>query len=765
MKYFLRLSIILLTLLSLTACGTLNTTIKLNPESNAPKVSASTNKYEVKNKPCQLGVDDLTDQESLMNFTEIARNSNSILYADKKYGHFALQDINTEKIWYSTPNNAELDEITSGTERMDIRSQLIIRYVFKSEEKTTTNYKTENSQVGCVLADLIKTQSITNGIKVIYKFEDSDITIPVKYYLTDDSFCAEIVANEIKEGKKAYLIGINLLPTFGAGDWQEKGQLFIPDGCGALADFNQNIVMNSMVDIDVYGNEKAIKQEAQKLDTYSVNMPVFGTIKGNDTLMGNIVSGDTSASITAIFGNEMFAYNAVSSVFNYRTMDSKEMFSKQGGISNTLNKVSEIHSGVDSYTVKYNMLSGKESGYVGMAKAYRDYLEENGKLKKSNLEPSLNLEIYGAAKLSTSFLGVSYDRIKALTTVSQAKSIVSDLKKSGISDISVRYMGYSGDGLLNGKINTSLSPIKKLGTKKNFVELQEIAELYPDFDLNQVTKGGNGVSLSDGIIRNIFDYKAEQFSYLKSVYSKRLDASVYLLNEKSLLGAARKLMKNYTKSGFHNISFSYIGNNLYSDYSQTDGMYRDQSAQYYQKALSEVSEKTNAVAVEAANAYLLPYVKKIWQAPTYSSAYDNYTTDVPFYQIVLHGYVSLTSPCIIQSKESAVELLKAIETGSEFLFGCTYQNEPELIGTRFEKYYSTGYNNWKDYAIKEYTGYQLLLKKISNKKIMNHREISSGVFETEYENGIKVVVNYTKKDCKYQNKVIKAMNYCMVEGD
>lgn len=758
-------ALILFLALTLSACGSIGVILKFKEENKAVTAAVVPNNKQVSVFPSQQGITEETDETDIIQYTEISRNSNSILYADTVTGHFALQNINTEEIWYDVPNNTELDDVTSGTERMEVRSQLLLRFILKEEESTVSSYKIETSQ-SCVRGGNVTTELIDHGIKVVYRFENSGISVPVKFYLTDNAFRAEIVTDEIDEGNLSYLIGINLLPVFGAGDRDGDGYVFIPDGSGAVVDFKYHSDMQVPYESTVYGEEKAVDQETKTFKEEQVKLPVFGTVKGDDTLMGIITDGDTDASVTAIYYSDTYGYTSVSSVFHYRVVDTKTMFAKQGGINSTLYRVSDTHAATDVYAVEYSLLDGENSGYVGMAAEYRDYLSRNGLLEQNVLPPSFNLEIYGAADLTTSFLGFKYSSTKVLTTFSQAEDIVLALRDTGIDNISIRYKGFSGDGILNKRINTSASPMGKLGSKNEVLKLCDLAAVYPDYDLMQIRKGGNGVSLSKDILHTVFDYKAPQVLFSHSTGAKLAgEDNVWLLNGQAILGSANKLIASHEKAGYKNVSLSMLGSNLYSNFASDQAMYRDETAKYILETIKNFSEITESTALESANAYTLKYADKIWNAPIYSSGYDIFQKDVPFYQLVTHGSITLTSPCVIQSEEPRITVLKAVETGSELMFGCTYDESTDLIGSRYEELYSTCYENWLDYAAEVHEKYAPLLEKIYDKQITNHYELRQGVFVTEYSTGIKVAVNYNESPVILPDgSTLNGLDYCQMNG-
>ncbi len=761
-------SLVLALCMMLTACGTsLQEMIDLDDLSQQEQAAVTPNQKQVSILPSQLGITDKTSDRFITKYEEIARNSNMIMYADLEKGHFAVQNIETEKIWYSTPNDTELDKITTTTKRMDVRSQLIIHYQFKNEAKTAQSFKTENSQAGCIASGGIKTKLVDNGMKVEYTFRKSKIKVSVLYTLTNTAFKAEILMDEIVEPDDVYLGGINLLPSFGAAYNNTDGYMFIPDGSGALVDFKQHRNMAYSYNYYLYGEELAVMQEAQTLETQPMAIPVFGTKRGNDAIVGIITEGDEVGGIAAMFSSENCGYTAVSSMMWYRAIDCKKMYSKNGGINSTLYRVSDIcGSEAPNFTVEYSLLSGENADYVGMAKTYRSWLEKQGVLEKVKEKPLFNLEVYGAAELTTSFLGFKYSKVEELTTVSQADEIVESLKSKGIEDIGLRYVGFGKSGILNNKISTTSKPLSSLGSTKELAALGEKVTLYPDYDMIRIRKGGNGISIADDILRTSYDYKGEQFTYSRSVFSRELSEDIiYILDGNAVLSSVRKLLKKYDKSGYKNLSVSGIGSILYSDFTPETGSYRDVTCKAFANALSEISNKTESLAIETASAYAFKYADRIWSAPIYSSGYDVFFADVPFYQLVLHGSVATTSPAVIQSGNPEAAILKAVETGSELLFGCTYDSSTVLLDSRFEALYSTEYNNWSDYAVEVYNKYKPIQDKIYDKQIISHKEVMDGVFVTEYENKVSVAVNYNEKDIVLPSgEKVSGKGFCELNG-
>ena len=76
--------------------------------------------------------------------------------------------------------------------------------------------------------------------------------------------------------------------------------------------------------------------------------------------------------------------------------------------------------------------------------------------------------------------------------------------------------------------------------------------------------------------------------------------------------------------------------------------------------------------------------------------------------------------------------------------------------TDYDYLYGTSFSLWKDDAVSKYKEYYPLLKEISDSLIVSHRELQDNVFETGYENGIRVIVNYNSQDVQADGITIPA---------
>ena len=170
------------------------------------------------------------------------------------------------------------------------------------------------------------------------------------------------------------------------------------------------------------------------------------------------------------------------------------------------------------------------------------------------------------------------------------------------------------------------------------------------------------------------------------------------------------------------------------------------------------------MALSDSNAYAIPFSEQIFDTPMASSGYDIFAYDIPFYQMVVNGFTSYTTSAIIQSVDYDAMILKAIETGSDLLFDCVYVDSSEVADTKLSGSYSSQYKSWKEKAIKSYKEIEDINIKLNGSNIKEHSRIANDVYCTVYENGIKIIVNYSSDEISADGITVKGKSYAVAEA-
>ncbi len=706
----------------------------------------------------------LVNGDESLTFEPIARNGNLALYADMTYGYFYLENVTTGKQWHSVPVDSDIDPYTAGKNYTNLRSQVVVEYINRPEVAWSASTQFVNSYSDSVGQEGFAVKKIDNGICVTYAFPALEFSFDVEYTLNDGFFDATLKVDSIKENENGFcIVSVNILPSFGAGNWEAEGYLFVPDGSGALVTFNNGIITNTSYKSMVYGEETTTVAELKKTLTESIRLPVFGTVTENNALMGVIHQGDAVSYITALNGHEKCGYNAVSSIFQYRFVQKqRNMFNKKD-----VNMLAEPDLDMDAYNIRYYTLDGDNADYVGMATAYRDYLVEEKGFSKKTIDPKFHVRMLGFYEEAASFLGViPYTKKVKLTTYDQAAEIAKGLKDGGIDALSMQYLGWTNNGVTNKKIPAGATPANVLGGKKAFASLldfckQQQVSLTPEVDLLTFQKSGNGVRKNKDAARTVFGKVVLRQDYILSNYVPKLGTDVTaILSPTKLDRVATNYLNTLKKQGLTSVNLGNLGDFCYANYYLKDQQNRSLFPQTVVNVLKKYTDAGIAVAVSGGNAFTLPFASLVTDVPVCSSGYDMFDKDVPFYQTVLHGYVPYTTKPITQTADPMVTYLSAVESGSELLYYGMYEEASELFDGEYTHFYGSTWTLWKDKAIAQNKAYHPVQKKVADQTIVDHREVMENVYQTQYADGTVVTVNYNKTDVTLENgKTVKALNF------
>lgn len=724
-----------------------------------PGISASINRSDIQTNVTENNRISIINDVLNSNTVKIASNHNFSLFADMESGHFCLVNEKSGAHWYSVPPDIESDTISKAATKMLLSSELSIECVYLPEVTTTLNTKKVNSKVACLNNGNVSVKKINNGIRVEYDFAEYAIIIPVNYFLTENGLSAEIDIEKIEEKSGYILTSVNLLPSFGAGGVNDSGYLFVPDGSGAIINFNNGKDVKEVYLKNVYGTEQAEEKDIAVGREESVYMPVFGIYKNGHTLFGIITEGDANASITALNSNKDSGYTTVSSILELKKLTHKTMFSDTASRRN-VSGIAELHSMKGVYRIEYFADFEYGGGYTAMAQRYREYLENNQELKKQQCEIGINLSVYGIIQMQKQFLGIPYKKDFALTTFSEAEKIIKDFK-GAVS--SVDFYGWQKGGELNIKPMKYISVSSAIGGEKAYWELKDSlgnnVTLNLAFNPLLYKKGSSKYSVKD-----LFNTSVLTGIYLRSVYTVNKDIDeFYYINPYYFSNVSDKYLSYFNKEKIKNITVSGMLTENYSSYYKNRNFLRED---YPEEAVATLKKYTNdeiKITSVGANAYSFKYLSRIVSAPMSSGGNIIFDYDIPFYQMVLRGYLPLYSAPIYQYGDSRTAFLCAVESGMGINYNVIYDGSDKIVGTEYENLYDSNYKKWINVALKDYNDYKEILEKIKGCAIVGHQYISDEFVKTEYDNGISVYVNYSNVDKTSNNITVKAQNYYITE--
>lgn len=684
-----------------------------------------------------------TEEEAFAAAELVAENDKLALYVNKSEVTLALVDKNTGKIWWSNPINADA---SSGKKAQiqELKAGMIVTYGEPSKRKTTT----ANSKV----KGKAKISNVSNGITITYKYNAAKITVPVTYTLEDDYLKLSVNTSEIKEEDGDKLTTkLAFMTTFGAATTDESGYFVIPDGSGALINFNNGKTGLKTYSSKVYGRDITPVEQTAPAVTEQIYLPMYGIVKGNSGMMVVADKGDTAASINAyVSGQNKTDYNSCYFDFEIRTSDEYQM----GASNDTPLKVFEKRGIlVPEIEVRYYPVSNSDKSdidYVDIAEKYRDYLTSDYGVTKSESvkDVPLYVDLYGATLKKESVLGLPVTMQHAATTFDEAKDILAELNADGADNIVATYNEWTSADI-SEKVSDKAKPASKLGGKSDFNDLLSYAEsnnisIYPNVQ-NLTFKSGNGYwTITDTAIR-VSNAYSRQFTYdlAYGIENKFYDA-MSLLAPKAYEKMFDNLAKSYSKYGLNNISVGSASTVIYGDYGRK-ATSREMMKSIVQEGYQKLDDQVGSVLADGANAYVLPYVDRITDVPLNSSKFDIFDADIPLYQIVMHGLKSYSTAAVNGQAQIGDVILSAVAAGSSVNFDLMAEEANELKDTRYDVYFYADAEYWKKDAASVYTFVKEILSDVSEEQITGYKMLPNGNTETTYSNGTKITVNYADR--------------------
>jgi len=206
------------------------------------------------------------------------------------------------------------------------------------------------------------------------------------------------------------------------------------------------------------------------------------------------------------------------------------------------------------------------------------------------------------------------------------------------------------------------------------------------------------------------------------------------------------------KVAFDGYCLNDAGKYLYSDYS-----YNSYSRNLSQSELSSqvsVLSTSKLLMVDVGNFYTLKNADVISNIPVSTMAYGerNAYESIPFVQMLLHGIIEYSTTGANTFDDSKTAFLKAVEYGClpSADWYCTAFDE-----TIDSKYY---YDNNINDMVLYYTKANNALSELRDSRMTSHFKIQDGVYCTEYDNSIKVYVNYTNESVTVNGVIINPMD-------
>ena len=685
----------------------------------------------------------------------VAENDNLELLFQPSTTQLIVKDKRTGAQWRSNPEDASEDAIAFGQNKTLVQSLLNIDYV-----NDQSNFYTMNSFQGSVQNNTYTYSYEGNGVTVNWMFGDSGLEIPCYFGIEGDRFVARILTDQIIQHGSLQVSKVSLLPFFGAGSLEDEGYMVVPDGSGALINFNNQKQAYLSYFQTVYGRDLALNVQSSTLVTQDATMPIFGIRRNSDAMLAVITKGEYQAEVHAEVARKLTSNNSVYSSAVFIQSENNTLLPNSND-EEVITMLSPQQMPSPYYEVTYFFLE-KESGYSEMASRYQRYLaEEKGMQTAGESQKDMNLTFLGGVEVRKTFLGIPYRTVEPLTPYKQLQDTVLALKDATNSSIQISMIKLEKDGN-QSKIPTKLTYEGALGGESGYKRMTAAfteagIPFYPVYDPVTMSSTGNGYNTMK-VSRNVSRNTSPQYTYLLT--SGARDGSLspdYLISPGYVEDIVDKLLSSAEKKNVVNLGLTGITGKVYSDF-RKDSTSRNQAGDYWESALKKASDSTDKLMAAGAYAYAFPYVDVITDVPVYSSQYDVEDASIPFYEIVMSGYASLYGKPLNLSGNTQEMLLRSIEYGVSPSFLLMTAEGEALLDTDLDYNYSVAYGSWED-EINDILASFRELEGTFGQRITGHRQLSDNLYATTYEDGTVIYVNYGKEAVTAEGTTVPAMGF------
>jgi hypothetical protein len=662
------------------------------------------------------------------------------LYLKRATSALIVEDKRNGRLWRNSPADLKDNSKISAVWRRRIESPILVNYSGPDRgQAKVTNPQTMQMDYA----------PVEGGARATYRFPAEGFELGVVYAVRDDCLQVTLPADEIVESKAGNgLASVAVLSFFGATHDGEEGYIFFPDGSGALVRYTtSHPAAVQEISTVIYGADEISTSSDSHFQQPAV-LPVFGQVSGDAAFVGMITQGDFDASIAMARSGQGLDYNHTWANFIFRR---KGLFSLTGAQPTRLFEPDRI--GGDRQ-VRYCFLAGERANYVGMATRYREFLiRERGARRMAAQPPLMHLAFFMGIERKTWFLR---DLI-AMTTFAEAQTILAQLAAAGVARVDVTLVNWNQGGV-GGRYPQRLPVEPRLGGEGGLRALaadirQRRQRLFLQDNYLNLRPEAQGVVPYLDAIRGVDGLPVSA------------GAQAYFLNAQvALRQFAAHDMPAMTGLGAGGLWLDDFAGLAVPDTNDRYPLSRENFAASWMQISDLAREEFGAAAMTGGNGYAIPHADALIAVPMDSTHYDLSDETVPFYQIVAHGLLSYTGEPYNLHNDGRRTFLHQVEYGAVPLFVLTEANSALLYRTEANGLWSTQYSFWRDELIRQYRQMEPLAP-LTDQFIAGHARLAEDVYQTTYEDGTRVVVNYSTQPYAAGPLAVPAEDFVVIPGE
>ena len=611
--------------------------------------------------------------------------------------------------------------------------------------------------------------------------EPAQFNLAIEFTLDGGDLVAHIPTQEITSGNPFYKIQrISVLPNFAAkpAAAANDGYFLTPDGSGALMRFNTFAGSMPKYDRPYMDNDFYADYYFQSEYAEELRMPIFGMINGGDVatsgLLGIIEEGWETANLHITLGSvtgsgKKATYNGTNAAYvSVDPLEHARVRINGAYEASSPTYVSDSGHIAMDFTLRLKPYTQAVT-YFDMAMDYRDYLAAKSGVEIAAPEgPTTYVEVLGAITKVDRFVGVPYDNINAMSTYKDVESIIAELPEGSV----VQYDGAFNGGIIS-ELNNGARLVKENGTLEEMKSLLAAAdkkgiELYWQINLSRVYDNGRTYVPYFHALRDFSNETAEIYLYTPdtAMFNGRWDPirPYTRVSPKYLPGLAEAFLAELNEQDLGiNLAIDDLGHDVFADFRYNNVINQNQANALVKTTLDTLDAAADLTLNDTASVYA-PMADYVTNVSRQSSDYASFYATIPFRQLALRGLTNLVGKDVnLNSRSLDYYLLQAAETGMSVKYTVSVKNPDMLKNTHFEAIYAAHWAEWKHEILEAAKKCQELSALIGGQQITGQQILAENVFQTTYENGVRVITNYSALPYESADGVVEAGTWLLVQ--
>jgi len=568
---------------------------------------------------------------------------------------------------------------------------------------------------------------------------------------------------------------ITVLPYFLSASVHDEGYIFIPDGSGGIIQLNNGMIQEAV--LPVFGSDPLYQQHRYEEPFLQATLPIFGIVRNNTAILAIIEEGASVATIMANASGRIDEFNRVYAAFELKYRENVHLRGTSFGAFSPryLDEPYEIN-----IQQRFIFLFDEDANYVGMARAYREYLLRHGLLNSNPLPQDAPFFVDFIAstpreRILLGFIPNTYHF--AMTSTSDMQNILTSLQNSGVHNIFAQYSHWANGGMIAGSLD-NLSPLRSIGGARGMRELNTFAadndiNLFPAVQVITMRNrpGMFGRTRNSMLSRNIGNLVAS--IPWRQMHSRLMGGVMWMLSPTYWASYASRIMRGFSNLGLNNIAVTDLGSVLFGNYARREQISRLDALEFATQTLDLISGDMNLLLINP-NAYAFRYANAITDLPFMPGGRRIVDFNIPFVQMVLGNHIPFSMPAYNADAMSwrgfEEYMLRAVESRSGLKLILTSENEWEFYQTFWDSgffvmnnlFFQTEYERHWTHRIGEYyTRFNEFYRAVIGAEVVSHEVFGERVI-VGYDNGVYVFINYSNTAWLIQGLTVEPLSFVFV---